>query len=492
MPGAAFFDLDRTLISRSSSLSLAPAFHRRGLLRRRDRTKATIAQLVFMRYGAGTSRVGQTAESAMVFLKGVRVEEMREIVEEAVDSAFRPHVYRDALDLVARHRERGERSFIVSAALQEIVDALVSELGFDGGIGSTAEVEDGAYTGRLARRLDGPAKAEALAELAVTEGIDLAGVDRVLRLCERRAVPRGGRSRGRRESRPETARDRSRAQLAGAAIQRQGLPGPMTEADARGRLRALGLDAPAVDALVAHFADAERRGKTGHGFVRVEWLATLDFDRSARPVLVESEEGFERWDGHGALGYLVLEEIVRATLADPPERARVVVARRCFPTGSLGYWVRRLAEGGLVAVLTATSPRRLPHPDGGPPLTGTNPLAIAIPSSDGSPVVSDVSMGAVTAGDVLAGRATADELVPFGGEHAHKAFALAVGLELLVGALAGPEHGAVLVVARPDHDPVPALRQLAAVGGCREAPSPGERARRTSSPRGRARGASRP
>ena len=158
----------------------------------------------------------------------------------------------------------------------------------------------------------------------------------------------------------------------------------MTEADARSRLQALGLDAPAVDALVAHFADAERRGKTGHGFVRVDWLATVDFDPSARPVLVESEEGFERWDGHGALGYLVLDEIVRATLDDPPERARVVVARRCFPTGSLGYWVRRLAEGGLVAVLTATSPRRLPHPDGGPPLTGTNPLAIAIPSSDGS------------------------------------------------------------------------------------------------------------
>ena len=174
MPGAAFFDLDRTLISRSSSLSLAPAFHRRGLLRRRDRTKAMIAQLVFMRYGAGTSRVGQTAESAMVFLKGLPVDDMRKIVAEAVESAFRPHVYRDALDLVARHRERGERSFIVSAALQEIVDALVTELGFDGGLGSTAESEDGVYTGRLERRLDGQAKAEALAVLAVEEGIDLA------------------------------------------------------------------------------------------------------------------------------------------------------------------------------------------------------------------------------------------------------------------------------------------------------------------------------
>ena len=174
MPGAAFFDLDRTLISRSSSLSLAPAFHRRGLLRRRDRTKARIAQLVFVRYGAGTSRVGQTAESAMAFLKGLPVEEMRTIVAESVDVAFKPHVYRDALDLVARHRERGEKSFIVSAALQEIVDALVAELGFDGGLGSEAEVENGSYTGRLVRRLDGRAKAEVVGELASADGIDLA------------------------------------------------------------------------------------------------------------------------------------------------------------------------------------------------------------------------------------------------------------------------------------------------------------------------------
>ncbi len=235
----------------------------------------------------------------------------------------------------------------------------------------------------------------------------------------------------------------------------------MTEREARERLVGLGFELDAVDALVLHFADAEHRGKTGHGFSRVEWLATLNLEPTARPVLLESEDGFERWDANHAVGYLVLEEIVRATAADPPERARVVVARRCFPTGVLGYWARRLAEHGLVAALTATSPRRLPHPDGGPPLTGTNPLAIAIPSSDGGPLVADVSMGAVTHGDVLSGAASPDELVPFGGAQAHKAFALAVGLEMLVSALAGPEHGVVLIVARPEHDPVPALRALA-------------------------------
>ncbi len=232
--------------------------------------------------------------------------------------------------------------------------------------------------------------------------------------------------------------------------------------DSLARLLALGLGENDARTLVEHFLDAERRGKTGHGLARIAWLETQEIDPAARPRRVVSEPGYERWDGAGALGYLTLAAAVRATLADPPDRARVVILERCFPTGVLGAWVRTLAAGGLVAALTATSPRRLPHPDGGEPLTGTNPLAIAIPSSDGHPLVTDVSMGAVTHGDVLSGRAHPEELVPFGGEQAHKAFALAAGLELLVGALAGPEHGAVLVVARPEHDPVPAFRALAA------------------------------
>jgi LDH2 family malate/lactate/ureidoglycolate dehydrogenase len=227
------------------------------------------------------------------------------------------------------------------------------------------------------------------------------------------------------------------------------------------RLLALGLAEDDAQILLEHFLVADARGKTGHGVARIAWLETQEIDPGARPRRVVSEPGYERWDGAGALGYLTLAAAIRTTLADPPEHARVVVLERCFPTGMLGAWVAMLADGGLVAALTATSPRRLSHPSGGEPLTGTNPLAIAIPSSDASPLVADVSMGAVTHGDVLAGLARPEELVPFGGEHAHKAFALAVGLELLVGALAGPDHGAVLVVARPEHDPVPSLRALA-------------------------------
>ena len=234
----------------------------------------------------------------------------------------------------------------------------------------------------------------------------------------------------------------------------------MTSDEARTRLRALGLDKDAVAALSAHFEDADARGKTGHGS-RVGWIETLDFDPAVRPVRLSPGDGFERWSGNGALGYLGLETIVRATLTNPPEHARVVVAERCFPTGVLGYWARRLAEGGLVAALTATSPRRLPHPDGGPPLTGTNPFAIAIPSSEGWPIVTDVSMGAVTYGDVLAGAARPESsclsevsrrtrLSPWQWSRASRLRPRRPGAR------------AVLVVAQREHDPVPVLRELAA------------------------------
>ena len=233
--------------------------------------------------------------------------------------------------------------------------------------------------------------------------------------------------------------------------------------EALARLRALGFTERDARTLFEHFDDAEERGKAGHGHSRIEWLETLDdVNPRAQPRRVLAEAGFERWDGAGALGYLTLAAIVEAQLADPPPHARIVVASRCFPTGMLGHYVRRLAEGGLAAARRATSPARLAHPEVGPPLAGTNPLAIAVPSSDGRPFVADVSMGKATYGDVLRGAASPDDLVPFGGEQAHKAFALALGLQLLVDALAGVDYGAVLLVAQPAADPVPALRARAA------------------------------
>jgi (2R)-3-sulfolactate dehydrogenase (NADP+) len=228
------------------------------------------------------------------------------------------------------------------------------------------------------------------------------------------------------------------------------------------RIRALGYSAEDAATLFAHFDDAERRGKLSHGHARIDWLETFsDLRPDARPEKVRSSPGFDRWEGRGALGYLTLAAICADLTAEPPVPARVVVASECFPTGMLGYWVRRLADAGLVALLTATSPARLPHPDGSEPLVGTNPLAIGIPSADGKPIVVDVSMGKATYGDVLRGAAAPADLVPFGGEQSHKAFALALGLQLLVESCAAG-YGALLVVVQPERPAADAFRERAA------------------------------
>jgi HAD superfamily hydrolase (TIGR01490 family) len=173
--GAAFFDLDRTLLRRSSALALAGSFRERGLIGRRQLAKAAAWQLLFVARGASAETVRRAAEDGLMILRGMRPEDLRELVATALEPVLKPLVYREPLRLVERHRERGEAAYIVSAALQEIVDALAAELGFDGALGTVCDVgPDGAYTGRSVRSLHGDAKAAAVRELAGGEGIDLA------------------------------------------------------------------------------------------------------------------------------------------------------------------------------------------------------------------------------------------------------------------------------------------------------------------------------
>jgi HAD superfamily hydrolase (TIGR01490 family) len=171
---AAFFDLDRTLIKRSSVLALAGTFRRRGLISRLDLVKSAFWQVLFVLRGASAERVRSAAEDGMKILNGFSVQEMQQLVGGAMESVLRPLVYEEPLRLVQQHRERGERVYIVSATLQEIVQHIADDLGFDGAIGSTCEIVDGAYTGRTLRAAHGVGKANALRALAAAEGLDLA------------------------------------------------------------------------------------------------------------------------------------------------------------------------------------------------------------------------------------------------------------------------------------------------------------------------------
>jgi HAD superfamily hydrolase (TIGR01490 family) len=170
---AAFFDLDRTLLRRSSALALAGTFRERGLIGRGQLAKAALWQLLFVARGAGAEAVRRAAEDGMRILSGLRVDELRDMVAGAMEPVLKPLVYREALDLVAQHRERGEPVYLVSATLQEIVAELARELGLDGAVGSTCEIVDGVYTGRALQPAHGEGKARAVCELAEREGFDL-------------------------------------------------------------------------------------------------------------------------------------------------------------------------------------------------------------------------------------------------------------------------------------------------------------------------------
>jgi HAD superfamily hydrolase (TIGR01490 family) len=167
---AAFFDLDRTLLRRSSALALASSFRRHGVIGRGQLAKAAAWQLLFVLRGASHEAVRAAAEDGLKILRGWTPEQMRDLVAESMEEVLRPLVYAESLDLVDRHRRRGEPVYIVSATLQEIVQGIADDLGFDGALGTVCEVVDGKYTGKAVRALHAQAKADCIREL----GFDLA------------------------------------------------------------------------------------------------------------------------------------------------------------------------------------------------------------------------------------------------------------------------------------------------------------------------------
>jgi HAD superfamily hydrolase (TIGR01490 family) len=145
------------------------------LIGRGQLAKAAAWQLLFVARGASAEAVRKGSEDGMMILKGFHVTELQALVSEAMEPVLKPLVYRDPLQLVQQHRDRGEPVYIVSATLQEIVGELARELGFDGALGSTCEIVDGVYTGQVLRPCHGARKAAAVRELAEREGIDLGG-----------------------------------------------------------------------------------------------------------------------------------------------------------------------------------------------------------------------------------------------------------------------------------------------------------------------------
>jgi HAD superfamily hydrolase (TIGR01490 family) len=172
---AAFFDLDKTVISKSSSLALSRPFYRAGLVTRSQLLRGIYAQIVYLMLGADEKRMDRAKDGLLALTKGWDRDEVEEVVREALEEVVDPYIYQEALDLIALHRALGRHVYIVSSSPEEVVRPLAERLGVDGVVATRAEAIDGKYTGNLEFYCYGEQKAEAIRNLAEAEGIDLTG-----------------------------------------------------------------------------------------------------------------------------------------------------------------------------------------------------------------------------------------------------------------------------------------------------------------------------
>jgi HAD superfamily hydrolase (TIGR01490 family) len=172
---AAFFDLDKTVISKSSSLALTGPMYRAGLVSRSALLKGAYAQLVYLLLGADEKKMDRVKEGMLALTRGWDRAQVEEIIREAM-ADLDPYIYLEALDLMELHRALGRRVFIVSSSAVEVVRPLAERLGDVGVIATRAKVdEEGRYTGELEFYCYGENKAVAIGEIAERDGIDLAG-----------------------------------------------------------------------------------------------------------------------------------------------------------------------------------------------------------------------------------------------------------------------------------------------------------------------------
>ena len=171
---AAFFDLDKTVIAKSSLVALGPEFHARGLLHRRTLVWAVVSHMLFTRFGADEDKLSKIRESVLKVTKGWDRDEVRALVEETINDLVEPLIYDEAIELIDHHLSEGDEVWLVSMAPEEIVEPFAELLGITGAIASKSKVDDeGKFTGELEFFAQGEGKAIAMRELALTRGIDL-------------------------------------------------------------------------------------------------------------------------------------------------------------------------------------------------------------------------------------------------------------------------------------------------------------------------------
>lgn len=174
-PAGAFFDLDKTVIAKSSALAFGGPLRREGLLTAGAALRGAYGQLVFQLLGADADRMERSRTAMLDVMHGWEAQRVRRLVRETLREVIDPLVYAEALDLFELHRRAGRALYLVSSAGEEVVEPLADHLGVPGVLATRAGVdEEGRYDGTLEFYCYGEHKAEAIRAEAARHGYDLA------------------------------------------------------------------------------------------------------------------------------------------------------------------------------------------------------------------------------------------------------------------------------------------------------------------------------
>ncbi|MBZ5736345.1 HAD-IB family hydrolase [Nocardioides sp. TRM66260-LWL] len=174
MPAAAFFDLDKTIIARSSALAFSRPFQAGGLISRRAVLRSAYAHFVYLVGGADHDQMEKMRQFMSQLVAGWDVATVREIVAETLHTVVDPLVYDEAVTLIEEHHAAGREVVIVSTSGTEVVEPIGRLLGADTVVATRLEEVDGRYTGGIAYYAYGEEKAAAARRLAAERGWDLA------------------------------------------------------------------------------------------------------------------------------------------------------------------------------------------------------------------------------------------------------------------------------------------------------------------------------
>jgi HAD superfamily hydrolase (TIGR01490 family) len=173
--GAAFFDVDNTVMRGASLFHFAVGLARRNYFSGREIVGFGVKQVKFVMSGSeDLEDMASATEAALSFVEGRQVAELERLGEEIFDDIMVDKLIPGTLAIAQGHLDAGQQVWLVTATPVELATVIATRLGLTGALGTVSEVRNGVYTGHLdGPPLHGLAKAEAIRAIAAREGLDL-------------------------------------------------------------------------------------------------------------------------------------------------------------------------------------------------------------------------------------------------------------------------------------------------------------------------------